>query len=65
MISKLPKRKSIRIEHFNYSSPSSYFITICTDGRKNQFWDGTLDENVFTVDVVGAHLCSPEEAKKL
>ena len=60
MISKLPKRKSIRLEHFNYSSPGSYFITICTDGRKNQFWDGTLDENVFTVDVVGANFVRPK-----
>ncbi len=60
MNQELPKRKSILLEHFNYSLPGSYFITICTDNRKNLFWSGTLDENVFTVDVVGANFVRPK-----
>ena len=31
---ELPKRKSIRIEGFDYSQAGSYFITLCTLDRK-------------------------------
>ena len=30
---KLPQRKSIRLEKFDYNSSGAYFITICTDKR--------------------------------
>ena len=36
---ELPKRKNIRLEHFDYSSPGAYFLTVCTKERKNYFWD--------------------------
>ncbi len=35
----LPKRKSIRLKEFNYSQSGAYFITICTQNRKNLFWE--------------------------
>ena len=31
----LPTRKPNRIPHFDYSTPGAYFVTICTDQRKN------------------------------
>lgn len=30
----LPKRKQNRLPHYDYSTPGSYFITICTENRK-------------------------------
>ena len=30
----LPKRKSIRLPEYDYSSPGGYFVTICTHGRR-------------------------------
>ena len=34
----LPARKQNRLADYDYSTPSAYFITICTAKRKNQFW---------------------------
>ena len=34
-----PRRKSIRLKEFNYSTPGYYFVTICTKGRKCLFGD--------------------------
>ena len=34
----LPKRKQNRLAEYDYSTPSAYFITICTKNRKNLFW---------------------------
>jgi len=31
---ELPKRKSIRLPDYNYSSPGAYFVTICTQNRR-------------------------------
>ena len=31
---ELPKRKSIRLQEYNYSSPGAYFVTICTHDRR-------------------------------
>ena len=31
---ELPKRKSIRLKNFNYSSSGAYFVTICTENRR-------------------------------
>ena len=33
-----PKRKSIRLKNYDYSTAGVYFITICTKDRKNYFW---------------------------
>lgn len=35
---ELPRRKQIRLTEYDYSTPNAYFITICTDNRKNLFW---------------------------
>ena len=43
-----PKRKKIRIDDYDYSTPGSYFITVCTANRAKIFWDG-----------VGAATCRP------
>ena len=32
------KRKQIRLTEYDYSTPNAYFITICTNNRKNLFW---------------------------
>ena len=31
----LPKRKDIRLKNYDYSSAGAYFLTICTQNRKN------------------------------
>ena len=36
---ELPKRKQNRLTEYDYSTPNAYFITICTDQRKNLFWE--------------------------
>ena len=33
-MNELPKRKPIRIENYDYSTPGAYFITICTANRE-------------------------------
>ena len=35
---ELPKRKPNRLTEYDYSAPNAYFITICTNNRKNLFW---------------------------
>jgi REP element-mobilizing transposase RayT len=35
---ELRKRKQIRLSEFDYSTPSAYFITVCTRNRENLFW---------------------------
>ena len=32
---KLPQRKKNRLEDFDYNTPGAYFITICTENRRN------------------------------
>lgn len=39
-MNSLPKRKSIRVENYDYSAPGAYFITVCTANREKIFWDG-------------------------
>ena len=31
----VPSRKSIRIQKYDYSTAGAYFVTLCTDHRKN------------------------------
>ena len=45
----LPKRKSIRIDDYDYSTPGAYFITVCTANREKIFWSDRRVE-----------LCSPD-----
>ena len=30
----LPKRKQIRLQSYDYSTPGAYFVTICTHDRR-------------------------------
>ena len=47
-MNELPKRKAIRIEDYDYSTPGAYFITVCTANREKIFWSNRRGE-----------LCSP------
>lgn len=46
MASTLPKRRSIRLQGYDYSQAGCYFVTICTHERKHYFGE-----------IVGATLC--------
>ena len=35
---ELPKRKQNRLTEYDYSTPNAYFITVCTQNRRNLFW---------------------------
>ena len=43
---ELPKRKPTRLKNYDYSSPGSYFVTLCTQNR----------EQIFELDNVGNDL---------
>ncbi len=53
MEENFPKRKSIRISNFNYSSSGAYFVTVCTKTRTNYFWN--------TANTVGATIGRPQD----
>ena len=38
-MNNLPKRKPIRIENYDYSTPGAYFITVCVNDRKPILWN--------------------------
>ena len=57
---ELPKRKDIRLKNFDYSSPGAYFVTICTENRKNYFWSGELNPQIFEWHSVGANCVRPQ-----
>ena len=50
-MNELPKRKHIRIEDYDYSTPGAYFITACINDRKPILWN------------VGAATCRPNLSK--
>ena len=50
-MNNLPKRKPIRIENYDYSTPGAYFITVCVNDRKPILWN------------VGAATCRPNLSK--
>ena len=50
----MPKRKNPRLERFDYSLPGTYFVTICTQGRRD----------VFGMPCVGRDLCVPPNAAR-
>lgn len=43
-MNNLPKRKPIRIEDYDYSTPGAYFITVCTANREEIFWSDRRGE---------------------
>ena len=50
-MNEFPKRKSIRIADYDYSTPGAYFITVCIADRKPILWN------------VGAATCRPNLSK--
>ena len=53
---ELPKRKQNRLTEYDYSTPNAYFITVCTQDRKNLFWTDvgaaiSRQENVSLTDL--------------
>ena len=48
LVAEFPKRKSIRIESYDYSTAGAYFITVCTTNKEKIFWSDRRGE-----------LCSP------
>ncbi len=57
---ELPKRKDIRLKNYDYSSPGAYFVTICTEKRKNLFWHSDFDPETFSWCSVGANCVRPQ-----
>jgi putative transposase len=47
------QRRSIRLKDFDYSSPGAYFVTICTNLRR-QNWLGAIDRDGLKSNIVGA-----------
>lgn len=46
-MNELPKRKSIRIEDFDYSTTGAFFIAVCTANRDKLFWSDRRGRTVF------------------
>ena len=49
---ELKRRKQNRLKNYDYSQPNAYFITICTENRRNMFWEN-----------VGASIARPEDVR--
>lgn len=58
---ELPTRKDIRLKRYDYSSPGVYFVTICTEKRKNYFWNKTQSPKDVEWYSVGANTVRPYE----
>ena len=59
METKLPKRKSIRLNNFDYSTPGLYFLTLCAADKKNYFWNQGFDPNTFYWEQTEEHCVRP------
>lgn len=62
---ELPKRKNLRLHGYYYSSEGCYFLTICTENRKNllskvvggdEVISTTLSEIRLTLNIIGITL---------
>ena len=38
-MNNIPKRKPIRIQDYDYSTPGAYFITVCVQDRTPILWN--------------------------
>lgn len=47
-----PERKEIRLNEYDYSTPGSYFVTVCASERRNIFWNE---------ESVGASIARPRD----
>ena len=59
-MNELKKRKDNRLKYYNYSSPGAYFITMCTAGRINLFWNNAPDIQAVCWNPVGANCVRPQ-----
>ncbi len=59
-VKEMPQRKFPRLKEYDYSSPGAYFVTICTENRKEYFWKNDLDAEKFSWSLVGANCVRPE-----
>ena len=64
MQNELPTRKPTRLRNFDYSSKGAYFVTICTQGRKQLLSaiekpDRVTAQGSATLDTVGEGLAPP------
>ncbi|MBQ8858501.1 MAG: hypothetical protein IJ012_01760 [Clostridia bacterium] len=64
MKNELPMRKPTRLRNFDYSSKGAYFVTICTQGRKQLLSaiekpDRVTAQGSATLDTVGEGLAPP------
>ena len=63
-MNNIPKRKHIRIEDYDYSTPGAYFITVCTANREKLFWEDVgadICQEQHGLQIVqqhGLHICS-------
>ena len=62
METELPKRKANRLPTYDYAQNGAYFITICTRKRQQILW---ADNNLETVEDVGAHSVRPQRSPHL
>jgi REP element-mobilizing transposase RayT len=46
-----PRRRSLRLAHYDYSHAGAYFVTVCTNGRKCLF--GRAIEDVISLNDIG------------
>ncbi len=54
---ELPKRKPTRLKNFDYSAIGAYFITICTENRRQ-----ILSRIIVGGDVLDAPICDEQDA---
>lgn len=54
------KRKEIRLKDYDYSLPGAYFVTICTEKRKNLFWKDREAAQGVLWSNVGANCVRPQ-----
>ncbi len=46
-MNKLPQRKSVRLKDYDYSQSGYYFVTICTQNRRNILCEITIWNDIF------------------
>ena len=65
---ELSKRKSNRLQEYDYSTPGAYFVTICTNGRKQILSDIVGDDAHIVPSKYGIiaehYLCNVNEIEK-
>ena len=58
---EIKQRKNIRLKNYDYSSPGAYFVTLCTDKRRNILWSGEFDISSISWYSVGANCVRPKK----